>query len=57
MYYFIVETMKDKIIVKSDKKHEIIKLYDKYINSYDYLSLSKIYYKKYIERFEESKEK
>lgn len=49
MYYFIVETMKDKIIVKSDKKHEIIKLYDNFINNYDYLTISKICYKKYKE--------
>ena len=49
MYYFIVETIKDKIIVKSNKKHEIIKLYDNFINNYDCLTLSKIYYKKYKE--------
>lgn len=46
MYYFIVETIKDEILVKSDKKDEIIKLYDNVINSYYYLTLSKIYYKK-----------
>lgn len=49
MYYFIVETIKDKITIESDKKHEIIKLYNNVINSYDYLSLSKIYYKKHKE--------
>lgn len=49
MYYFIVENMKDKIIIKSDKKQEIIKLYNNFINSYDCLTLSKIYYKKYKE--------
>lgn len=49
MYYFIVETLRDEFVVESDDKRELIKLYDKYFNSYDYLSLSKICYKKHKE--------
>lgn len=44
MYYFIVETLQGKTTL-IDTKENIKKLYNKILNSYNYLSISKIYKK------------
>lgn len=44
MYYFIVETLQGKTTL-TDTKENIIKLYNKIVNSYNYISISKIYKK------------
>ena len=45
MYYFIVETLQGTTTEEKTEKKEIIKLYNQYLNGYNYLSISKIYYK------------
>lgn len=45
MYYFIIETFQGTTTEERAEKKEIIKLYNQYLNSYNFLSLSKIYYK------------
>ena len=42
MYWFEVETLQEKYIVKKESLSEIKKEYNKILNSYSYISLSKI---------------
>ena len=44
LYYFIVETLNGKTTL-SDTEENIKKLYDKIKNSYNFISISKIYKK------------
>ena len=42
MYYFIIETLTTKTTIKNKNIKELKKIYNDYLNSYNYLSISAI---------------